>query len=82
MLSYIQCNIQESRPKKRARRYYMKTKAERAVERAFDSFIKYEKEADERFEKREQERWEREKELEEKNIEEERKQKINAGKDL
>ena len=50
-----------------------KTKAERAVERTFNSFIEYQKEAEERFETREQKRWERERELEEKKQEEERK---------
>ena len=43
-----------------------KSKAEKAIERAVISFMKYQSEMDEQFQKAEEERWKRETELEEK----------------
>ena len=50
-----------------------KTKAEKAIEKAFDSFMNHQKEAGERFQKYEDERWKKETELEERRRREDRK---------
>lgn len=53
-----------------------KSKAEKAIERAVTSFMKYQSEMDERFQKAEEERWKRETELEEKRRKDEREHEI------
>ena len=53
-------------PQRKRPRIEKKSKAEKAMVRAFDSFMKYQAEADEPFQKQVEERWSRRVKLEEK----------------
>jgi hypothetical protein len=53
-------------PSRKKRRVEKKSKSEKAMEKAIDSFVQYQREAEERFLKYEDERWKKEIEAEEK----------------
>ena len=52
-------------PSKKKQKREKKSKVEKAMENTMGSFVKFQAEADEKFEKREEERWKKEMELEE-----------------
>ena len=58
--------LQPDAPPKKKYKTEKKSKGEKAMEKAITAFMKYQSEADERFQKAEEERWKRETEMEEK----------------
>ena len=52
-------------PSKKKQKREKKSKVEKAMENTMGSFVKFQAEADEKFEKREEEQWKKEMELEE-----------------
>lgn len=65
-------NIIIAAPSRKKRKLEKKSKSEKAVEKAIDSFVQYQREAEERFLKYEDERWKKEIEVEEKRRREEK----------
>ena len=65
MDAHTHTNTPANPPRKR-RKVEKKSRAEKAMEKAVESFAKHQREAEERFQKYEEERWTRETELEEK----------------
>ena len=63
-------------PPNKKRKIEKKSRAEKAMERAMESFVKYQTEAAEIFKKDEEERWKKECELEEKRRQEDKQHEI------
>ena len=59
-------------PPRKKPRLQKKSKAEKAIDKAMESFIVYQREADEQYQKYEEERWQKDIELEEKRRREDR----------